>query len=119
MAEELVTLSQAKRHCNIPLDEHDHDDSVRMYLEQAQEIILDYVKQRVDATEATAWAVVVEAWTDETAPRQVLAAILRLTAHLYRDRGDEFPGQRLESELGELPRDVTMFLHRLRDPALA
>lgn len=113
--EELVTLDQLKAH--LKLSGTAEDDDLQMKLEQAQEMVISYVNQRV--SDGDTWSVSVNAWTDETAPKVVLAAILRMAGHLYRFRGDDSAQDQPKMELGELPRDVTMLLYRHRDPALS
>lgn len=115
MAEELVMLEDMKRHLNVEgLTEH--DAKIQMYLDAAHEVVLDYVKNRV--SNASTWEATVDAWTDDTVPKRVKAAIMRQCADLFRFRGDD-DGDEPKRELGYLAPGVTALLYRLRDPALA
>lgn len=110
----LVTLEQFKVSQGLPDVSEAVDDDLTLRLEIAQEMVIDYVSQRIGDT-ATDWDTTVTAWTEATVPVRVKAAILNMAGHLYRWRGDD--DSKMAS--GELPADVTMYLHRLRDPAIA
>lgn len=114
MAATLVTLEQGKRHLQIwtdidsPLDPVDAD--IDMKLEQAEFIILDYLKvAEVSPPE----------WTISTVPPLVQAAILIRLAILFRFRGDDMPSQSADYPDGQLTPAETNILRRYRDPALA
>jgi len=113
-AQELVTLKQAKQHLKLPLDVHDEDDDMKLKLLAAHALVMHYVTQRVSG--GTAWEATVDAWTEDTAPKQVLAAILVQFGELYRSRGDDV---RQEHPMGTLHPYVVSLLYRLRDPAMA
>ena len=115
--EELVSLDQLKAHLN--LTSSANDDDLQVKLETAQALVIHYINQKVDAAEALLWHAEIAAWTDETAPKQVLAAIRQMGAWLYRHRGDEHPSDSPKLAPGDLPDEVKMYLWRLRDPALA
>lgn len=101
MAAVLVTLAQAKMHLRIDVSTDDVD--IQLKLDQAEAIILDYLKDRADP-----------AWVDPaTAPLPVTAAILLMTARLYEHRGDA------EKEDRDLWTALERLLMRFRDPALA
>ena len=125
MPEELVSLEQVKAHLGLPVEsgssaaQQAADDELQLYLETAQELVIAYVKQRRDEDEAEAWAETVEAWTEETAPKQVLAAIRVMTAHLYRMRGDDAAGDQPKQDDGRVPFLVRMYLDGYRDPTVA
>lgn len=104
----ILTLQQAKDHLNIwtpiasPLDAVDRDISMKM--EEAESIILDYLKSD-------------DGWDDTNVPPLVRAAILQQLAELYRFRGDDERGPVYED--GQLSPTITNILRRYRDPALA
>jgi hypothetical protein len=111
----IVTLAQAKKAAHVTT--HEGDDDLYLRLELAHEIVLDYVAQRIDDDEDE-WLETVIGWTDSTAPRRVVGAILHTFVHLQRFRGDDDakvqPG--LDNGLPPLARAM---LDRLRDPALS
>lgn len=102
MSATLVTLPIAKLHLGIPADDTDHDLEVQVKLDQAEAIILRYLKAQADPT-----------WTAATVPANVPTAMLLLLASLYEMRGDD---QRL-SEMTWTA--IERLLRILRDPALA
>lgn len=101
---DIVTLDQAKRRLRIL--HADEDASIEEMITEASAAILDYIKAADDAT-----------WTSV----QMLClktGTLNMVQWLYNGSpksSDEDIGQ----ADGYLPKSVTMFLHRLRDPALA
>ena len=114
----LVTLQMAIDHARLPLTASDgspQDDPVlrdlRLKLEIAQQMILDYLKGRAS-----------DDWQDEyTTPPIVQGAILNQFLELWRFRGDD-PGsieQAPKYEDGQLSPTITNMLRRFRDPALA
>lgn len=115
--EELVSLDQLKAHINLTTSAM--DDDLQVKLEIAQEMVIDYINQRVDTAVALLWDAEIAAWTDETAPKRVRAAILQMGAWLYKHRGDEHPADAPKLDPGDLPMEVKMYLWRLRDPAIA
>jgi len=72
----LLTLADAKIHLRITDTAHDAD--VQQKLDEAQDVILDYVGEQVDPL-----------WTDTTAPPRVLSAIKIYLTLLYEHRGDD------------------------------
>jgi hypothetical protein len=124
----LVTMDQARRHLNIPasgappVSEHDTDIAEKQ--EEAEALILGYVRRRMGADASAAWLAEVATW-DVTAvpavtpPAQVRAAVLRMLGDLWRYRGDDLENERPPIEPGELPRHVTTLLDQLCDPAFA
>jgi hypothetical protein len=120
---ELVTLDQAKQHLKLSLDADSEDDDLQLKLFVAHELVIDYLTQRV--SDADAWSATVSAWTAETAPKRVLAAILVQFAHLYTFRGDDGPNEvggrwkaEVQGDIGAISPDVIMLLYRFRDPAI-
>lgn len=80
---DFLTLAQAVAHLRV--SSYDADDA-QMKLDQAEAIVIDRIKTaQMDTDNATA----VAAWTDETIPQEVVAAILVQFAELYRFRGDD------------------------------
>ena len=108
---ELVTLEQANLALKLDLIQtgspaeftDDRTPDVQLKLDQAEGIILDYLK--VDADE----------WTAETAPVQVTASILRAAKALYDGEDDVLAGL----ATNERTNPIVGMLARLRDPALA
>lgn len=109
----LVTLDEAKLQTNVRSD--DHDESLQLYLDIAEEVVIDHVNQRLQDEDGV-WAATVAAWTSETVPERVRGAILLLTADLWGHRGDDEDPRR---EYGRLPQRVIALLQPLRDPTLA
>lgn len=103
MAATLVTLAAAKIHLRIDTPDLDPGDvDIQLKLDQAEAIILRYLKTTPDPE-----------WTAETAPANVTAAILLLLTSLYELRGDD-------QTLSELTwTAIERLLVSLRDPALA
>ncbi|NTF55543.1 phage gp6-like head-tail connector protein [Agrobacterium rhizogenes] len=101
---DLVTLAAAKRRLRILHD--DEDESIQDMVTEASAAIRDYVKLSD------------EEWGALSDVRQHSArlAALNLVKWLYNDR-DGSLGVKVAS--GYLPESCTMFLHRLRMPALA
>jgi hypothetical protein len=98
----LVTLETAKLHLHITDTLHDADIDIKRA--QASDTILDYLKHAADP-----------AWTPETVPRPVQAAILLLLDALYERRG----GDETNDTLRKAWDAITLQLARFRDPALA
>ena len=113
--QEFVTLDQAKSHLKLSLDNDAEDDDLQLKLLVAHEVVMDYVNQRVSG--ADEWDATITAWTAETVPKRVIAAILEQFADLYRNRGDDVVTTR--QELGTLAPGVVRLLYRLRDPAVS
>jgi hypothetical protein len=98
----LVSLHVAKGHLRIPETDYVNDADVSIKLLQAEAIILGYLKSRADAS-----------WTEITAPKEIQAAILLMTAHLYEHRGDD------PQTDADLWMAIDRLVIRFRDPALA
>lgn len=115
---DLVTLAEVKTHLGLT-GTTEHDANLELKMAEAQALVLDWIKNQVgDEDEREARYAVIDAWTDEDVPQQVRAAIFRMVGHLFADRGDD-PEWALKTETEDLPRNVTMFLRRLRDYTLA
>ena len=113
MPDLLVTLAQAKAHLRLPTDVTADDADLRLKLEVAQELVLDYVAQRVD--DADDWSDTVDGWDVDTVPKRVQQAILLQFGELWRYRGDE-ADPRSEPTLAPA---IQRLLCLLRDPALS
>lgn len=92
----LATLAQAKLH--LRLDDSDENDArCQMKLEQAEQIVVDYIKNPDHG------------WDQLTVPEHVHAAILAVLEVLYDGNADDDP----------ITPGVESLLRRSRDPALA
>lgn len=115
--QEIVTLEQAKAHLKLPdydsPSAEDEDLQIKVYV--AHELVFDYLTQRLE--DADEWEVEVRSWTTATAPKRVIAAILMVTAELYRFRGDDADAP--AREMGTLSPAVIALLYRFRDPAVS
>lgn len=110
MPAELVTLEQFKKHLRLG-DNTEQDDDLELKLMLAQGIVIDYITRPDDD-----WLAEIEAWTDETVPAPVLAAILVQAAELWRFRGDEAA---IDRDVGDLSPQVKSYLRRYRDHVVA
>jgi hypothetical protein len=119
MPTDLVTLTQAKQSLRLPLDVDLDDDALYAKLEHAHALVLDYVKTRCtdDQTVKDAWVATVNAWTSDTAPPAVKAAILEMVADLDADRGDRTDANEEQRHWALSPR-AAGFLSMKRDPVL-
>ena len=80
---DFLTLAQAAAHLRIAT--YDAQDA-QLKLDQAEAIVWNRIKaSQMDADNLAA----VEAWTDETIPQEVIAAMLVQFGELYRFRGDD------------------------------
>ena len=116
---ELVSLTQVKQALRLPLDVDLDDDALYAKLEHAHDLVLSYVKTRVtdDATVKAAWVATVDAWTSDTAPQAVKAAILETVADLDADRGDRSDQNDSRRHWALSPR-AAGFLAMKRDPVV-
>lgn len=118
--QELVTLEQAKRQCNLR-GTSEFDEQIEWSIQVATAYVLYEAKQRIGSEDVLAARdAEVNAWTDDDETPEVImakAAILALVTYLMRFRGDDPDGPSLE--YGNLPPLVKMFVKPLRDPALA
>jgi hypothetical protein len=124
---DLVTLAQARRHLRLSEEigggsppsgspPSAEDEDLQLKIDQATEIILDYIERPADAV----WTAEIASWDSATVPGSVQAAILLQVGQLWRFRGDDQSNEQLPaSEHGYLALGVTALLHRFRDPALA
>lgn len=113
---DLVSLEHYKRE----LKRHGttaEDDVLAPKLAAAEVMVLEHVSQRL-GDDAEDWADTVAAWTEDTAPAPVVAAILELAVCFDRFRGDDEDAPDWMKE-GRLPPMVLMKLGRYRDPAIA
>lgn len=107
----LIALDDAKLHLNITDTSHDSD--VAMKLDAAEAIVLDYIGS------TSTWRTTAAAWTADTLPAVVQAAILVQLGELYgaSGRGDDAKGPVYTP--GQLSPQVTNYLMRYRDPVVA
>ena len=91
----LVTLEQARHRLRLSAAEDYHEPDVEMKMEQASDIVIDYIK-RPD-----------HEWTDADTPPVIQAAILEVLMRLFEGSDDP------------LSSGVKSILWRYRDPALA
>lgn len=115
---DLVTVDQLKGELRIQGTTHE-DDELERKLNEAEDLCLDYVNQRLGDT-ASAWSDTIADWRDgtTTAPTQVVAAILDMAVMLYRFRGDDVDLPSWWND-GRMPPSVRMKLDRLRDVTIA
>ena len=112
----LITREQAIDHLRLPLTVDDVDSrtarDLSVKLAQAESIILDYLK--VDPAAPPAWLE-----ESGAVPPLVQAAVLVQLAELWRFRGDDTTDAAPVYADGQLSPQVTNYLRRYRDPALA
>lgn len=111
---DLVTLEQARAHLRLGTVPPLGYDDVADKLLQATAVVWSYLTRPDDD-----WQAEMAAWTLDTVPREVQAAILLQLGELYRFRGDDEVNIAPHREHGYLAPGVTALLHRLRDPACA
>lgn len=115
----LVALLVAKRHLRLgdsvdsPLSSADTD--LQLKLDQAEAIVLNYIKRPDDAD----WSDEIDSWTEDTVPGDVQAAILYQVGELHRFRGDDVDQDKPRREDGYPTPAVKALLHGYHDPALA
>jgi hypothetical protein len=116
----LVSPERANEHLRADIDLDDSPPSPQlsdllMKVEQASEIVLNYLKH--DGTSFSEESPQVP-WDADTVPFSVLAAVLLVLGALWRDREDGADG-RGRGELLAPDGAVARLLVRYRDPALA
>lgn len=99
----LVTLEAVKRRQRIFHDDDDPD--LETMIEQASDIILNYINKSDPA------------WNDQTAPPLIQAAVLLQVGFMWANRGDADP--LFAPADGYLDRRITSILYRYRKPVLA
>jgi Phage gp6-like head-tail connector protein len=98
-----VSLTIAKQHVNVV---GTFDDAIlEVYLEAAHRIVLDRLERATTDSDLLALMV---AWTAETVPGPVKAAVLVQLAELYRFRGDD--PEAVAAEPGRLSKNVERFI---------
>ena len=121
----LITFDQAVGHLRLSIPsaspESPAESDLRLKIEQAEALVLDYVNQR--RSDGDLWAATVESWdvSDSTPPpAQVSAAVLVQLGEIYRFRGDDLDSEEPARAVGAVlhPR-AAAYLYRLRDPAIA
>jgi hypothetical protein len=96
----LISKDQAKNHLLIDYDDRDAD--LEMKMQQAEEIVIDYIKRPYHG------------WTEQTVPKTVQAAVLLVLTALFDDRDGTGEGDYLTAN-----GPVARLLSRHRDPAIA
>jgi len=96
----LITIEQAKQQLRIDFDDQNAD--LQMKIEQASDIVVDYLKKPDHG------------WTETTVPKSVQAAILLVLTALWDDRNGDGGGDYLGPD-----GPVARLLARFRDPAIA
>jgi hypothetical protein len=119
---EVATLSQARSHLRLD-GTTEHDTIIQMKLDEATALCVDYIKSFIGEEEDREERYdAIDAWTLADDPQEFLqlrAGVLKMTAHLFRFRGDDDRNVVPTYAHGNLPDDVTMYLKRLRDPVLS
>lgn len=115
MSQMLLSLEAAKRHLRIEPENTDDDEDLKVKIEEASAIVIDYIK--APDRERRTGEGAPESWTELTVPGVIRAAVELVLSKLFDDRnaGDEDN----EVAMGYLTPAVTAILHRYRDPALA
>jgi hypothetical protein len=112
---EVVDLDVAKAHLRINSDHADSD--IQLKLDLAHGIVEDYILST--DVRRDGWAAEIATWDDETAPKQVVAAVLCQLEELWRFRGGTLDGEMPKRERGELSPQVESYLRRTRDPVVS
>lgn len=107
---ELVTIEEAKGHLRITSDSDNPDLAIK--LEAATQVIIDYLTRRDED-----WNAEMEAWTPDTVPSSIRAAVLVQLGELYRKRGDDPDVEQRPTV--SLSTTVMSLLMRYRDPGFA
>lgn len=102
----LVDLETAKRH--LRRDDDDDDERIMLVVEQASDIILDYLKLPEGTYQSTDGG-------PDVVPKLVTAAVLLCVEGLYDEPVDSFGRPSMEV----LSDQIKNILHRHRDPAMA
>jgi hypothetical protein len=122
----LITYAQAQGHLRLSVASTSppsaEEVDLRLKIDQAEELVLDYVNQR--RSDGDLWAATVDAWdvTSEAypPPARVSAAVLVQLGELWRFRGDDLDSEEPTRAVGGVlhPR-AAAYLYRFRDPAIA
>lgn len=117
----LITFDQALGHLRLSIAEASPptpaEADLRLKIEQAEALVLDYVRQR--RVDGDLWDSTVASWdvaADAPPPALVTAAVLIQLGDLHRFRGDDGDTTRVGATLH--PR-AEAYLDRLRDGAVA
>lgn len=107
---DLITIDEAKAHLRVTTVQEDGD--IEDKLLAATQVVIDYLTRR-----DTSWNAQMAAWTSETVPASIRAAILVQLGELYRKRGDESEIEPVRPVA--LSPTVMALLMRYRDPGVA
>lgn len=103
----LVTKEQVK--AALRIDGTDADADIELKIAQAEDIVLDFIQPKPSP-----------AWTGETVPPRVTAAIILVVGYLYDDSPEAQEALAGLSGAGPVkPSAAVSLLWRLRDPTLA
>lgn len=105
----LVSVEQFAMRIRLDLDPNGNDDrlpDVTLALEQAEDAVIDYLKNPDHG------------WDAETVPKRVSSAIMMVAEAIY-DGGDKAADVLSGLGTGDPRNKVVALLYRLRDPALA
>lgn len=109
---EILTFEQAKAQIRIT---HEYeDDDLELKLTLAHGIVLDYIY--LSRTASADLLETMQAWSDDSAPAGVKAAIARMFTNLVEFRGDN---RDMEVDGNDLPADVRQLLRMHKDPVIA
>lgn len=109
--QDLVSVDLVKQHLRLASDFTAEDDLIGTYILHATAAIVDYITRDDDD-----WIAEIAAWTEDTVPPPVQAAILLQVAEIYRFRGDEDGPNR---EIGFVSPQIRALLMPYRDPTIA
>lgn len=122
----LITFEQAVNRLKLSITPASpataQEDDLRLAIEQAEALVLDFVNQR--RCDADLWQAEVDAWNvaDASAlpPPQVIGAVFVQLAEIWRFRGDDVPSDQPVRGVGEVLHPMAAaYLQRHRDPAIA
>lgn len=103
----LVTREQVM--LGLRIEDEEDAPNVDLKIAQAQDIVLDYIQPKPNP-----------AWTAETVPPRVTAAIILIIGYLYDDSPEAQEAiAGLSGEIGSKPSPLVGLLKRLRTPTLA
>lgn len=108
----LVDLETFRRHLKLDGAGTQEDATLSRMLDAATDVVLDYIARPDDEE----WTATITAWTVETVPPRVSAAVLMQATELYGYRGDNDGPTR---DKGDLSPMIKALLRRVRTPVVA
>lgn len=118
MADDLITLAEAKRRLRWP-EGSAEDADLKALIAEASALVRRFVAQRRTDDGSPSWADQVEAWDAQTVPRDVKSAVFTMLAFIERWRGNDAAREMPPLEAGRLPAQVEWILVSYRDPAVS